>query len=339
MEKAWNIAIVGATGTVGSQIIECLEERDFPVGKITCLASPRSAGEVLEFRGKPVMVEELTGDSFAGVDIAFFCAGEERSREFCPVAVMAGAVCIDTSGAWRLDPEVPLVVPEVNPDAIAGFGKKGIIACPDAATVQLVTALKPLHNHARVRRVVVSTYEAVSGSGRNAIGELEQQVRHLLQGKPAEAEVYPHRIAFNCLPHVGAFDAGGSTLGERGLADETRTVMAAEIRVAATCVRVPVFFGQCASVNIETEQRVTAAGARELLAVAPGVELVDDPADNLYPMPIDAAGQDLILVGRIREDASVENGLNLWLAADNVRKGAATNAVQIAERLVEDYME
>jgi aspartate-semialdehyde dehydrogenase len=338
MSKLWNVAVVGATGVVGSQIIEGLEERDFPVGRITYLASPRSAGGVLEFRGKPVMVEALTLDSFAGIDIAFFCAGGERSREFCPAAVKAGAVCIDNSSAWRMDPEVPLVVPEVNPHALAGYRTKGIVASPDCSAIQLVVALKPLHDYAVIRRAVVSTYQAVSGSGRRAIAELEQQVRQLLQGKSVEADVYPHRIAFNCLPQIDAFDDNGSTKQELRIVNETRKILAAEIRITATCVRVPVFFGHCESVNIETERKLTAAKARDLLAAAAGVELADDPADGLYPMPIDAAGQDLVLVGRVREDESIGNGLNLWVAADNIRKGAATNAVQIAELLVEDCL-
>ncbi|HEY6007887.1 MAG TPA: aspartate-semialdehyde dehydrogenase [Geobacteraceae bacterium] len=338
MSRLWNVAVVGATGAVGEQMIACLEERDFPVGKISCLASARSAGEILEFRGKPVLVEELTHDSFTGVDIAFFCTGGECSRDFCPSAAKAGAVCIDNSSAWRMDPDVPLVVPEVNAHAIAQYTRKGIIANPNCSTIQMVVALKPLHDYATIERIVVSIYQAVSGSGKRAIVELERQVKNLLQGKPPEVHVYPHRIAFNCLPQIDPFEANGYTREELEIVSETQKIMAAQIRVTATAVAVPVFYGHCESVNIETVEKLTVTKARELLSAAPGIELRDDPARKLYPMPIDAAGQDLTLVGRIREDESVANGLNLWVVADNIRKGAATNAVQIAEVLVESYL-
>ena len=339
MAKLWNVAVVGATGAVGAQMIECLEERDFPVGKIKYLASSRSAGEILEFKGKPVIVEELIHDSFEGVDIALFSAGGERSKEFCPSAARAGAVCIDNSSAWRMDPDVPLVVPEVNPHAIALYPKKGIIANPNCSTIQLVVALKPLHDYAAIRRIVVSTYQAVSGTGKKAIDELHKQVVELLNGRPAECSVYPHRIAFNCIPQIDSFEPNGYTREEMKMVNETCKIMEADIRVTATTVRVPVFYGHSESVNIETGKKITVAKARELLANAPGCELVDDPEHNEYPMPIDAAGQDLTFVGRLREDESIENGLNLWVVADNIRKGAATNAVQIAEILIEKYLQ
>ncbi len=338
MSKLWNIAIVGATGAVGSQMIECLEERDFPVGTIRYLASARSAGEVLEFRGRPVVVEELTHDSFEGIDIALFSAGGDRSREFCPSARKAGAVCIDNSSAWRMDPDVPLVVPEVNPHAIAQYDRKGIIANPNCSTIQMVVALKPLHDAATIKRIVVSTYQAVSGTGKKAIDELEQQVRGLMQGRSPEVRVYPHRIAFNCLPQIDAFGDNGYTGEEMKMVNETRKIMEADIRVTATAVRVPVFYGHCESVNIETEKKLTADQARQLIKKAAGCKLVDNVSKGLYPMPTDAAGQDLTYVGRIREDESVENGLNLWVVADNIRKGAATNAVQIAEILIDNYL-
>jgi aspartate-semialdehyde dehydrogenase len=338
MGKLWNVAVVGATGAVGSQMIECLEERNFPVGKIRYLASGRSAGQVLEFKGKPVVVEELTADSFAGIDIALFSAGGERSREFCPAATRAGAVCIDNSSAWRMDPAVPLVVPEVNAHAIAQYTGKGIIANPNCSTIQMVVALKPLHDVATIKRIVVSTYQAVSGTGSKAITELEQQVKGLLQGKPIDCKVYPHQIAFNCLPQIDAFCDNGYTREEMKMVDETRKILDADIRVTATAVRVPVFYGHSESINIETARKITAEQARELLRDAPGCRLVDDVANRAYPMPIDAAGQDLTFVGRIREDLSLENGLNLWVVADNIRKGAATNAVQIAEILIEKFL-
>jgi len=338
MSRLWNVAVVGATGAVGTQMIECLEERNFPVGKIRFLASGRSAGQVLEFNGKSVQVEELKHDSFEGIDIALFSAGGARSEEFCPSAAKAGAVCIDNSSAWRMDLDVPLVVPEVNPHAIAGYKKKGIIANPNCSTIQMVVALKPLHDFGTIKRIVVSTYQAVSGTGKKAIDELRIQTGELLNGRPTKNEVYPHRIAFNCLPQIDSFCDNGYTKEEMKMVNETAKIMESDIKTTATCVRVPVFYGHSESVNIETVQKISAAKARELLRHAPGVELVDDPTGGEYPMAINAAGEDLTLVGRIREDASVENGLNLWVVADNIRKGAATNAVQIAEILVEKYL-
>lgn len=338
MSKLWNIAVVGATGVVGTQMIECLEERKFPVGKIKYLASARSAGQILEFNGKPVVVEELTPKSFEGVEVALFAAGGSLSEEFCPCAAQAGAVCIDNSSAWRMDPDVPLVVPEVNPRAIARYAKKGIIASPSSSTVLMVVALKPLHDYARIKRIVVSTYQAVSGTGTKAIEELRIQTVELLNGRPAKSKVYPHRIAFNCLPHIDSFGPNGYTREEMKLVNETRKILEVDIKTTATTVRVPVFYGHSEAVNIETEKKITVEKARELLMSAPGVRLVDDVAKKLYPMPLDAAGQDLTFVGRIREDESIENGLNLWVVADNIRKGAATNAVQIAEILIENYL-
>jgi aspartate-semialdehyde dehydrogenase len=338
MSRLWNVAIVGATGAVGTQMIECLEERKFPVGKIKLLASSRSAGEVLEFAGKPVVVEELTHDSFEGIDIALFSAGGERSKEFCPSAAKAGAVCIDNSSAWRMDKDVPLVVPEVNPHAIADYQKKGIVANPNCSTIQMVVALKPLHDYGVIKRIIVSTYQAVSGTGNKAIEELRVQSGELLNGRPTKNEVYPHRIAFNCLPQIDSFCDNGYTKEEMKMANETAKIMESDIKTTATCVRVTVFYGHSESVNIETARKISADKARELLEDAPGVELVDDPIAGEYPMPIDAVGDDLTLVGRIREDNTIANGLNLWIVADNIRKGAAANAVQIAEILIEKYL-
>jgi len=337
-KKFWNIAIVGAIGTVGEQMSECLEERGFPVGKIKYLSSARSTGKVLEFKGKAVAIEELTHDSFDGIDIAFFSAGSQRAREFCPSAWKAGAVCIDISSFWRMDADVPLVVPEVNPQAIAGYNRRGIIACPCSSTIQMVVALKPLHDYGAIKRIVVSTYQAVSASGRKAIDELHKQVVELLNARTPESEVYPHRIAFNCLPQIDSFCDNDYTAEEMKIVNETRKILGADIRITATAVRVPVFYGNSESINIETEKKISTAMARELIGNAPGCELVDDPANNVYPMALDAAGQDLTCVGRIREDESIENGLNMWVVADNIRKGAATNAVQIAEILIRDYL-
>lgn len=338
MSTKFNIAIVGATGTVGAQIIECLDEREFPLGSIRFLGTGQGVGQVLEFKGKPGLVEELTPDSFAGTDIAFFAGGSDCSREFCLAAVRAGAVCIDTSTAWRMDPDVPLVVPEVNADDIARYTKKGIIANPGSCAIQLAVALKPLHDAAGIRRVVVSTCQAVSGTGREAVGELDKQVRDLFNGRQPSAKVYPHQVAFNCLPQIDAFDENGYTREEVRIVNETRKVMGADVRLTVTAIRVPVFYGDAASVNIETEQKLSVASARGLLQNAPGVELVDDPAERSYPMPISAAGHDEVFVGRIREDETAANGLNLWITADNIRKGAATNAVQIAEIVVGKYL-
>ena len=337
MKKSWNIALVGATGLVGEQVREVLDERGFPVAAIRYLAHGKGVGAILEFGGKPVPVEELRHDSFEGIDIAFFCAGSSQSREFCPSAARAGAVCIDTSSAWRMDPEVPLVVAEVNPHIIGEYRRKGIITSPASSVIQLVAALKPLHDHAGIRRIVVSTYQSVSGTGRKAISELQKQVGELLNGRPIQYSVYPHQIAFNCLPQIDDFEPDGSSGEEMKIINETRKILGADLRVTATAVRVPVFYGHSESINIETGARLSADKARELLAVAPGIELVDDPAEALYPMPIDAAVQDLVMVGRIREDASLDNGLNLWVVADNLRKEAG-NAVQIAEILVERYL-
>jgi aspartate-semialdehyde dehydrogenase len=339
MGKLYNIAIVGATGAVGTEMLRVLEEREFPVKSLRLLASERSEGNFLEFAGEEIMVQKLTRDSFAGIDIALFSAGGDRSTAFCPIAAAAGAVCIDNSSVWRMDPDVPLVVPEVNPGDIAGYTRKGIIANPNCSTIQMVVALKPLHDAARIKRVVVSTYQAVSGTGQRAIEELRIQTGELLNGRPADCKVYPHQIAFNCLPHIDVFLDNGYTREEMKMVNETRKIMGDDsIKVTATTVRVPVFYGHSESVNIETEKKISAELARELLAAAPGIQVVDDVKNQVYPMPIDAAGQDMTLVGRIREDESIANGLNLWVVADNLRKGAATNAVQIAEILTEKYL-
>jgi aspartate-semialdehyde dehydrogenase len=339
MSRTFNVAVVGATGAVGNQMLEVLEERNFPIKEVRLLASSRSEGKFLEFRGEQLPVQVLGKDSFKGIDIALFSAGGSRSEEFCPIAAAAGAVCVDNSSAWRMDPEVPLVVPEVNPQDVARYRNKGIIANPNCSTIQMVVALKPLHDFATIRRIVVSTYQAVSGTGTNAIDELRIQCGELLNGRPAESKVYPHQIAFNCLPHIDVFLPNGYTKEEMKMVNETRKILGDEkIRVTATTVRVPVFYSHSEAVNIETERKLTAVKARELLAAAPGVLVVDDVANAVYPMAVEAAGQDLTFVGRIREDESIENGLNLWVVADNLRKGAATNAVQIAELLVEKYL-
>ena len=332
-KSAYTVAVVGATGAVGTEMIEILEERKFPVGELRLLASARSEGGTVAFHDKDVVIQELTKNSFAGVDIALFSAGADISREYAPVAAKAGAVVIDNSAAWRMDKDVPLVVPEVNK---ADIGKhKGIIANPNCSTIQMVVALKPLHDAARIKRIVVTTFQSVSGTGKEAMDELLEESRDLLSFKEATPSVYPYQIAFNCLPHIDDFLPSGYTKEEMKMLHETRKIMGDDsIRVTATTVRAPVYVGHSESVNIETEKKLSANEARALLAEAPGVQVYDDPLHKIYPMPIDAAGKDEVYVGRIREDESIPNGLNLWIVADNLRKGAALNAVQIAEELI-----
>jgi aspartate-semialdehyde dehydrogenase len=339
MGGTYRVAVVGATGAVGQQMVACLEERNFPVSRLVPLASERSIGKKVTFLGKELPVEVLNEDSFDGVEIALFSAGGGISKEYGPIAARAGAVVVDNSSAWRMDPEVPLVVPEVNPHDIGLYTKTGIIANPNCSTIQMVVALKPLHDAAQLKRVVVSTYQAVSGTGQKAVDELAEQVRALLSCQSTKNKVYPHRIAFNCLPHIDVFLENGYTKEEMKMVNETIKIMGDDsIKVTATTVRVPVFYGHSEAVNIETARKLSPDEARQILAKAPGVKVVDEPAKNEYPMPLDAAGQDLTLVGRIREDFSIANGLNFWVVADNLRKGAATNAVQIAELLIRDYL-
>ncbi len=332
--KAYNVAVVGATGAVGNQMIQVLEERSFPVRDIRLLASARSLGKELTFKGKSIPVEELKEDSFTGVDVALFSAGSGVSKKFAPLAVAAGCVVIDNSSAFRMEAHVPLVVPEVNGDAIRGG--PGIIANPNCSTIQMVVALKPIHDAAGIRRIVVTTFQAVSGTGKRAVEELHHQVGEVLQGKPVTREVYPHQIAFNCLPHIGAFLDNGYTEEEMKMVHETRKIFSdPHMRVCATTVRVPVYYGHSESLNVETREPLSVEKARELLSRAQGVRVVDDPFQCQYPMPLDAEGKDETLVGRLREDLSVENGLAMWVVADNIRKGAASNAVQIAEIMIE----
>ena len=337
--KKFNVAIAGATGAVGNQMITCLEERDFPVKSIKFLASRRSVGRKLDYMGNAIDVEELKEDSFKGFDIALFSAGGGTSEKFAPFAARDGCVVVDNSSAWRMDPKVPLVVPEVNPHAIAQYTHKGIIANPNCSTIQMVVPLHPLHKKYGIKRIVVSTYQAVSGTGKKAIDELDAQTRSILNFKSYKMEVYPHPIAFNCLPHIDVFLENGYTKEEMKMLHETRKILEDDsIGVTATTVRVPVFFGHSESINIETIEHVSAEEVRALLEETSGVKVVDDPYNNIYPLAIDAAGQDLTLVGRIREDESISNGINMWVVADNIRKGAATNAVQIAEILAKDYL-
>jgi len=337
--KSFNVAVAGATGAVGNEMIKCLEARNFPVKNIKLLASSRSAGKKLGFMGDMISVEELKEDSFKNMDIALFSAGGGTSQIYAPYAAASGCVVIDNSSAWRMDPDVPLVVPEVNPHAIAGYKKKGIIANPNCSTIQMLVALNPIYRKFGIRRIVVSTYQAVSGTGKKAIDELFEQTRSMINFVDYSTSVYPHRIAFNCLPQIDVFLANGYTKEEMKMVNETRKIFENDkIGVTATTVRVPVFYSHSEAINVETLNPVTAEEVKTLLAVAPGVKLMDNPDEKIYPMPILAAGQDLTLVGRIRKDESIENGINMWVCADNIRKGAATNAVQIAELLGRDYL-
>jgi len=329
----YNVAVVGATGVVGEEMIKTLEQRKFPVADFLPLASSRSTGKFVKFQGKEYDVEELKESSFTNIDIALFSAGASRSLEFAPHAVKAGAIVVDNSSAFRMDPQTPLVVPEVNPQAIARH--KGIIANPNCSTIQMVVALKPLHDFARIKRVVVSTYQSVSGTGKKAIEELDMQTTDIFNMRDVEINVYPHQIAFNCLPQIDVFLDNGYTKEEMKMVNETRKIMEDDsIKVTATTVRVPVFYSHSESVNIEFERPISPDKAREILSKAPGVEVRDDPARSLYPLAIHAAGKDPVYVGRIRADDTVPHGLNMWIVSDNIRKGAALNAVQIAERLI-----
>lgn len=329
--KTYNVAVVGV-GAVGQALLDLLSEHDFPVNELKVLATSRSAGKQVEFKGKTLTVEETTSESFEGVDIALF-AGGAASKEFAQAAVDKGAVVIDNSSHFRMDPQVPLVVPEVNPDDVDWH--KGIIANPNCSTIQMVVALKPLHDAARIKRIVVSTYQAVSGAGSEAVDELWDQSAAIINGEPLSKKVFPHQIAFNVLPHIDVFLENGYSKEEMKMVNETVKIMGdPTIKLTATTVRVPVFTGHSEAVNIETEKHLTAEEARRLLAAAPGVEVIDDLENKQYPLPTDCVGLDTVFVGRIREDNTVENGLNLWVVSDNLRKGAATNAVQIAELLV-----
>jgi aspartate-semialdehyde dehydrogenase len=338
-EKRVNIAVAGATGAVGNQMISCLEEADFPVRSVKFLASSRSVDRSLRFKGELIAVEELKEDSFKGIDIALFSAGGGTSEKYAPFAAKDGCVVVDNSSAWRMDPDVPLIVPEVNSHAIAQYKNKGIIANPNCSTIQMVVALEPIYKKFGIKRIVVSTYQAVSGTGKKAIDELFDQTRAMINFLKYENKVYPHPIAFNCLPHIDTFLDNGYTKEEMKMVHETRKILEDDtIGVTATTVRVPVFYGHSESVNVETKEPVSAREVIELFEQAPGIKVVDDPQNNRYPLATDAAGQDLTLVGRIRDDDSIANGINMWVVADNIRKGAATNAVQIARVLVDEYL-
>jgi len=331
--KSYNVAILGATGAVGQTMIKVLEERNFPVSEIKFLASEMSAGKEIEYYGMKYKVEAVCEEAFENIDIALFSAGGERSKKWAPIAASKGAVVIDNSSAFRMDPEVPLVVPEVNPEDVKWH--KGIIANPNCSTIQMVVALYPIHKVKKIKRIIVATYQAVSGAGATAIEDLELETKAVMEGKYFYPRALPHHIAFNVIPRIDNFEPNGYTKEELKMINETRKIMhEPDIKVSPTCVRVPVYVGHSEAVTIETQEPITAEEAREILKNAPGVVVEDDPFNNVYPTPIEVAGKDDVFVGRIRKDLGFENGLSMWIVGDNLRKGAATNAVQIAELLV-----
>ena len=340
MKKKLNIAIVGATGAVGDALLQVLQERKFPVDKLYPLASARSVGKTVVFNQQTLDVDDLATFDFTGVDIAFFSAGGEVSKTYVPIAAAAGCVVIDNTSQFRYEKDIPLVVPEVNPLRIAEYTNRGIIANPNCSTIQMVVALKPLHDAVGIQRINVATYQAVSGTGKKAVTELITQMSELLNGRPVKPSVYPQQIAFNVLPHIDTFQDNGYTREEMKMVWETQKILEDDaILVNPTAVRVPVLYGHSEAIHLELKAPLEASRARELLRKAPGVRVVDNPAKLQYPTPLqDAVGHDEVFVGRIRQDISHPCGLNLWVVADNIRKGAATNAVQIAEILQREYL-
>ena len=331
--RKYNIAVVGAMGAVGREMLRTLEQRNFPAEKIKPLDIPSNAGKEMTFHGKSIMVEAAVAGAFNDVDIALFSAGADASKVLAPIAVAEGAIVIDNSSAWRMDENVPLVIPEVNSEDLSWH--KGLIANPNCSTIQMLVALKPLHNRYGIKRIVVSTYQAVSGTGQKAIEELNEQVEDYVSGNPIRNNVYPYQIAFNALPHIDVFLENGYTKEEMKMVHETKKIMDKNISVSATAVRIPVFRAHSESINIETEKPFEIDEIFTLLNGAPGISVIDNPASTSYPLAIDAEGKDDVFVGRIRRDFSIDNGLNLWVVSDNLRKGAALNAVQIAETLVQ----
>jgi len=340
MSKTYDVAVVGATGAVGETMISILEERNFPVGKVYALASERSAGKRIPFKGGSLVVEDLATFDFSKVQIGLFSPGASVSAEYAPKAAAAGCVVIDNTSQFRYDDDIPLVVPEVNPEKVAEYKNRGIIANPNCSTIQMLVALKPIYDAVGISRINVATYQAVSGTGKEAIEELATQTANLLNAKPVTPSVYPKQIAFNVLPQIDVFMDNGYTKEEMKMVWETRKILGdADILVNPTAVRVPVFFGHSEAVHIETKQKISAERVRELLASAPGVTLLDERENGGYPTAVtESSGNDDVFVGRIREDISHPTGIDLWVVSDNVRKGAALNSVQIAEVLVKSYI-
>ena len=340
MAKTYDVAVVGATGAVGETMIAILEERNFPVGKVYALASERSAGKRIPFKGGSLVVEDLASFDFSKVQIGLFSPGASVSAEYAPKAAAAGCVVIDNTSQFRYDDDIPLVVPEVNPDKVADYKNRGIIANPNCSTIQMLVALKPIYDEVGISRINVATYQAVSGTGKEAIEELATQTANLLNAKPISANVYPKQIAFNVLPQIDVFMDNGYTKEEMKMVWETRKILGDQtIQVNPTAVRVPVFYGHSEAVHIETKEKISVEKVRELLSQAPGVTLLDERTNGGYPTAVtESSGNDDVYVGRIREDISHPNGIDLWVVGDNVRKGAALNSVQIAEVLVKNYI-
>jgi len=340
MSKKVNVAVVGATGAVGETMLSILAERDFPYNEVHALASSRSAGNTIEFNGDELIVKDLEKFDFSGIDIGLFSAGASVSDIYAPEAAEAGAVVIDNTSRFRYEDDVPLIVPEVNPDDVRRYTHRGIIANPNCSTIQMLVALKPLYDAVGIERINVATYQAVSGTGKDAIEELHRQTADLLNGKPISPTVYPRQISFNALPHIDAFQENAYTREEMKMVWETQKIMGDEsIRVNPTCVRIPVFYGHSEAVHVETKEKISAAEASRLLSNSPGVVVIDAHQDGAYPTAVtEAAGRDPVYVGRLREDISHPKGLNLWVVSDNVRKGAALNSVQIAEILIKHYL-
>ena len=340
--RPFNIAVVGATGMVGQELLAILHQRRFPIASIKALASENSAGEKIDFGDDEIVVSELKPDSFAGVEVAFFAVDSDLAKTYCEIAAKSGTICIDKSSAYRKNTEIPLVVPEVNPEDIANYKKHNIISSPNCTATPLIQVLAPLHKNAGLKRVVMSSYQAVSGAGQSGMEELNKQTRDLFNMRDIESTVFQNRIAFNVLPCIPAdadWLADGSTDEEAKVIEESRRILGLpHLKMAVTCVRVPVFSGHSESVNIEFERAISPEEAREILVQAPGVVVIDDPKTKLYPTPVEASGEDLTLVGRIRRDTSVAHGLSLWLTSDNLRTGAALNAVRIAEILCSEYL-
>lgn len=337
--KKYNVAVVGATGAVGETLIKILEERNFPVNELFPLASERSAGTKIQFNGKSVTVQDLADFDFSKADIGLFSAGGSISEVYAEKAGKAGCIVIDNTSHFRYEDDIPLVVPEVNPEAVANYKTRNIIANPNCSTIQMLVALKPIHDKVGITRINVATYQAVSGTGKEAVEELAAQTAALLNGRDVECNVYPKQIAFNALPHIDVFLDNGYTKEEMKMSWETKKILGKDIEVNATCVRIPVFYGHSEAVHLETREPLSAEQAQELLANAPGVVLMDTREPGGYPTPVtDSAGQDAVAVGRIRKDITHPNGLNLWVVGDNVRKGAALNSIQIAELLIKDYL-
>ena len=340
MSKTYDVAVVGATGAVGQAMLDILAQRKFPVGRVHALASERSAGSTVEFGNKELTVQNLADFDFSTVQIGLFSPGASVSEIYAPIAGKAGCVVIDNTSQFRYQDDIPLVVPEVNPEALAQYTNHNIIANPNCSTIQMLVALKPIYDAVGIERINVATYQAVSGTGKEAIDELANQTASLLNGRPVECSVYPKQIAFNVLPHIDVFQDNGYTKEEMKMVWETRKILGDEsIQVNPTCVRVPVFYGHSEAVHIETREKISAEAARALLQQAPGIVVMDERADGGYPTAVgDASGKDPVLVGRIREDISHPRGLDLWVVADNVRKGAALNSIQIAEALINGYL-